>query len=107
MHAGEFGYLGVNKHMTLAQLDELLKLKPSVRNQGAFVQTYITKLQPGADDDWKRDRKLTLAYFERLQKFVDTLDPVHNALKAHVLFHRLAFYRAGDVYDKGRFMSYI
>jgi hypothetical protein len=105
--AGEFGYIGVHKHMTLAQLDELLKLRPSVRNQGAFVTTYVAKLQPGADEDWKRDRKLTLAYLERLQKFVDTLAPVHNPLKAHVLFHRLAFDRANGEYDKGRFMAYI
>jgi hypothetical protein len=106
-HAGEFGYLGIHRQMTLAQLEEVLKLKPSVRNQSAFVQTYITKLQPGADEDWQRDRKLTLAYLERLQKFVDKLDPVHNALKAHVYFHRLAFDRANDVYDKARFMAYI
>jgi hypothetical protein len=106
-HAGEFGYLGIHKNMTLAQLDEVLKLKPNVLNQGAFVHTYITKLQPGADDDWKRDRKLTLAYLERLQKFVDKLDPVHNALKAHVAFHRLAFDRANGEYNKDRFMAYI
>ena len=106
-HAGEFGYLGVHPKMTLAQLDELLKLRPAVRNQGAFVHHYITKLQPGADDDWKRDRKLTLAYLERLQKFVDTLSAVHNPLKAHVLFHRLAFDRANGQYDKARFIAYI
>ncbi len=106
-HAGEFGYLPIHRQMTLAQLDELIKLKPGVLNQGAFVHAYITKLQPGADDDWKRDRKLTQAYLERLQKFVDRLDPVHNALKAHVYFHRLAFDRANGVYDKARFMTYI
>ncbi len=104
---GEFGYLPIHRQLTLAQLDELLKLKPDVRNQSAFVQTYLTKLQPGADDDWKRDRKLTLAYLERLQTFVATLDPVHNALKAHVAFHRLALDRSNGIYDKKRFMAYI
>ncbi|HVL12972.1 MAG TPA: hypothetical protein VM529_10430, partial [Gemmata sp.] len=105
--AGEFGYLSVHKQLTLAQLDEVLKLKPAVRNQAAFVNAYVAKLQPGADDDWKRDRKLTLAYLERLQKFVDTLDPVHNPLKAHVAFHRLAFDRANGEYNKGRFLEYV
>ncbi|MFO0823242.1 MAG: hypothetical protein U0792_08990 [Gemmataceae bacterium] len=93
-HAGDFGYLGVHRHMTLAQLDELVKLKPNLLNSHSFVNTYVTKLQPGADEDWKRDRKLTLAYLERLEKFVNPLAPVHNSLKAHVLFHRLAFDRA-------------
>ena len=53
------------------------------------------------------NRKLTLAYLERLQKFVDRLDPVHNPLKAHVQFHRLVFDRAGGEYNRGRFMAYI
>ena len=93
--------------MTLAQLDDVLKLKPDLLNQSAFVSTYLTKLQPGADEDWKRDRKLDRAYLERLQKFVDRLDPVHNPLKAHVLFHRLAFDRADGEYDTARFLAYI
>src|SRR5262249_20743540 len=78
-----------------------------VLNQGAFVTTYLNKLQPGADDDFKRDRKAALAYLERLQKFADRLDPVHNPLKAHVLFHRLAFDRANGVYDRARFITYL
>ena len=106
-HAGEFGYLAIHRQMTLAQLDELLKLQPGVLNQTNFVTTYLTKLQPNADEDWKRDRKITQAYLERLEAFVNRLAPVHNALKAHVLFHRLAFDRAGDVYDKAKFKAYL
>ncbi|MCE9531461.1 MAG: hypothetical protein K8T89_10125 [Planctomycetes bacterium] len=106
-HAGEFGGHPIDFQLTLDQLEELVKQKPGVLNQNAFVRTYLTKLQPGADDDWKRDRKLTLAYLERLQKFVDRLDPVHNALKAHVMFHRLAFDRAQDIYNLDRFNNYI
>jgi hypothetical protein len=106
-NAPGFGAFPIHKQMTRAQLDELLKLRPDVLNQGAFVSTYLTKLQPGEDDDWKRDRTLTLAYLERLQSFVERLDPVHNALKAHVLFHRLAFDRAAGVYDRGRFLAYL
>jgi hypothetical protein len=106
-HPQTFGAYTIHRQMTLAQLDELLKLQPNLLNQSAFVTTYLTKLQPGADEDWKRDRKLALAYLERLQKFVDRLDPVHNPLKAHVLFHRLAFDRAEGEYNRARFMAYI
>src|SRR5262249_26537477 len=38
----EFGAWGIQRQMTLAQLEELLKLRPDVRNQTAFVQTYLT-----------------------------------------------------------------
>lgn len=102
-----FGAYPIHRQMTLAQLDELLKLRPAVLNETNFVHTYITKLHPGADDDWKRDRKLALAYLERLQKFVARLDPVHNSLKAHILFHRLVFDRAEGIYDKSRFVEYL
>ena len=103
----EFGTYVIHRQLTLAQLDEVLKLKPDLLNQGAFVNAYVTKLQPGADDDWKRDRKITLAYLERLQKFTDRLAPVHNPLKAHVQFHRLALDRASGIYDHTRFMAYV
>jgi len=106
-HSQPFGSFTIHQQMTLSQLEELLKLKPELLNQSNFVNAYLTKLQPGADDDWKRDRTLTLAYLERLQKFVDRLDPVHNALKAHVLFHRLSFDRAEEKYDRDRFTTYI
>ena len=106
-HSGEFGGIPIHAQMTLVQLEDLLKLKPNVLNHAAFVNAYITKLHPGADDDWKRDRKLTQAYLERLKKFADRLAPVHNPLKAHVLYHRLAFDRAGGLYDRERFLEYI
>ncbi len=106
-HGVPFGNYNIHRQMTLAQLDELLKLRPELLNQGNFVNAYISKLQPGADDDFKRDRKVAKVYLERLQKFAARLDPVHNALKAHVLFHRLAFDRAEGVYDRDLFLSYI
>jgi hypothetical protein len=102
-----FGSFAIHRQLTLAQLDELLTLQPSLLNQSEFVNAYITKLQPGADDDWKRDRTITAAYLDRLEKFVNRLAPVHNPLKAHVQFHRLAFDRANGVYDRDRFMAYI
>jgi hypothetical protein len=107
LHAPGFGAYPIHARLTLAQLDELVKLQPDLLNQAAYVTTYLTKLQPGADEDWQRDRKLTKAYLERLQKFADRLDPVHNSLKAHVMFHRLAFDRAADVYDRDRFNAYV
>jgi hypothetical protein len=106
-HAPGFGAFAVHRQMTLAQLEDLVKLRPELLNQHTFVNVYLTKLQPGADEDWQRDRKLTAAYLDRLQKFADRLDPVHNPLKAHVLFHRLAFDRAEDAYDHDRFLAYL
>jgi hypothetical protein len=106
-HPPEFGSYPIDAQLTLAQLDELLKRRPDLLNHATFVRAYVTKLQPGADDPWKRNRKVTEAYLDRLEKFVDKLAPVHNPLKAHVLFHRLAFDRAGGVFDAARFLAYL
>ena len=94
--------------MTLPQLDELLKLRPDLLNHAAFVRAWVAKLQPGADADWRRDRRRR----PRLprpaaRRSSDRLAPAHNALKAHVLYHRLALDRADGVYDKARFLAYL
>lgn len=106
-HPQNFGAYTIHRQMTLAQLDDLIKLRPSTLNETAFVSAYITKLQPGADDDWKRDRKLAKAFLERIQAFADKLDPVHNPLKAHILYHRLVFDRAEGTYSKDRLIEYL
>ena len=50
-HPQGFGAYPVHGLMTLAQLEDLLKLKPELLNQTAFVTVYLPKLHPGADDD--------------------------------------------------------
>jgi hypothetical protein len=106
-HASPFGSFPVHMMLTVAQLDELLKLRPALINDGNFVNSYVSKLCPGADSDWKRDRAIAKEYLTRLEKFVMPLPPVHNSIKAQVLFHRLALDRAEGTYDKTRFISYL
>ncbi|MFO0805957.1 MAG: hypothetical protein U0791_22865 [Gemmataceae bacterium] len=106
-HPSPFGTFAVHMMLTQKQLDELLKLRPNLINDGNFVNAYVSKLCPGADSDWKRDRGIAKAYLEKLEKFAMGLPPVHNGLKAHVLFHRLALDRAEGAYDKTRFVSYL
>ena len=52
-----FGNYPIHTLLTTTQLDELAKLNPGVLNSLAFVRAYAAKLQPGADDDWKREWK--------------------------------------------------
>ncbi len=106
-HAQAFGAFGIHRQMTLAQLEELLKLKPDLLNQTAFVHIYITKLHPGEDEDWRRDQALTRAYFDRLLAFVRRLAPAHNTLKAHMLYHRLVLDRNQGKYDQALFEEYL
>ncbi len=102
-----FGGRPVDAQLTVAQLDELAKLNPQQLNQPAFVTAYLTKLQPGADDDRARDKAVARTHLDRLLAFADRLAPVHNPLKAHVRYHRLVLDRATGVTDKATFLAYL
>jgi hypothetical protein len=106
-HPVDFGSLPIHRQVTLDQLAELLKLRPELLNHTLFVQTWLTKLQPGSDEDWRHEPALTKAYLDRFLAFVRRLAPAHNALKAHVLYHRLALDRSQGVYDKPLFLEYL
>ncbi|HTN75370.1 MAG TPA: hypothetical protein VL096_08990, partial [Pirellulaceae bacterium] len=106
-NSGGFGSFAIHKQLLLAQLDELLKLKPDLLNQQQFVITYLTKLQPGTDEDWRHDPKLLAVYLNRLEAFAQRLSPAHNSLKAHVMYHQLLLGRKQGKYDLARFLAYL
>ncbi len=102
-----FGAFPIHHQLLKDQLDELLQLKPNLRNEVNFVHTYLTKLRPNPDVDWQNDPEKQQAYLERLWSFVSTLAPTHNSLKAHVLYHRLTLDMSRGQYDKSRFLDYL
>lgn len=106
-YSGGFGSLPIHAQLLTAQLEELLKLKGDLLNQQHFVNAYLTKLRPSADIDWRNDLEALGAYLAALKTFTDRLAPVHNSLKAHVLYHQLALDRRQGKYDKDRFMEYV
>ena len=106
-HSRGFGSFNIHRLLLLEQLDACLKLKPDLLNQTNFVNTYLAKLHPNDDVDWRHDAEQHRAYLDRLWGFVQRLAPVHNSLKANVLYRRLVLDRSQGVYDKQRFMTYI
>ncbi len=102
-----FGSLRIHSDLLLSQLDELLILKPDLLHDTHFINSYLTKLRPGADVDWQRDATAREAFLDRQWNFVKKLAPAHNSLKLNILYQRLAHDRALGKYDKARFMEYI
>ncbi len=102
-----FGSLPVHKLLTLAQLDELLRLVPRLRDEAAFIEVYLAKLAPEDEADLDTDTAVREAYFDRLWKFAETLAPAHNSLKAHVLYNRLRHDLQKGVIDRARFLEYV
>ena len=106
-HLTAFGTLSIHGTLLLAQMEELIKLRPGILNDSNFVNAYLGKLRPAVGVDWKHDVKEQQAYLERLEAFAARLSPVHNSLKANILFQRLAFDRKQGTYDQDRFLRYL
>lgn len=106
-NSGGFGSLPIHQNLLLTQLEELLKLRPDLLNQQPFVQTYLARLGPGDDEDWRHTPALLQAYLDRLWKFAQRLEPVHNSLRSHVLYHQLVLDRQLGKLNKERFLTYL
>lgn len=102
-----FGHHPIHAMMTLEQLDALSKQMPALRNEQAFVTAYLAKLAPEDEADLDTDGAAREAYCERLWAFARTLDPVHNSLKANVLYNRLRHDLTRGVFDRDRFLEYV
>jgi len=102
-----FGHHSVHAMLLRDQLDELLKKMPDLKNNSRIVGAYLTKLRPNDDLDLERNHAARRAYLQRLWNYVQTLDPVHNSLKANVLYGLMSHDRARGKYDPAAFMTYI
>lgn len=107
MDSGGFGSLGIHNRLTAAQLEELARARPDLRNQGAYVKAAMARLRPGADEDWRHDKAQAGAYIDRMLAFTRPLAPLHNSLKAHVLYHKLAHTRSLGKTDKALLLEYL
>ena len=102
-----FGSHPIHRLLTLAQMDELLQKLPGLRNEANFANAYLAKLAPENEADLDTDAAVREAYYDRVWTFAKTLDPVHNSLKANVLYNRLSHDQRMGVYDRDRFMEYV
>ena len=106
-HSEGFGSIPIHTRLTLAQMDELLKLRPPLRQESRFVTAYLTKLRPSEDVNAAQDPAARKAHLRDLWAFVSTLAPAFNSLKAHVLYRRLEFDRSQGLYDNDLFLAYL
>jgi hypothetical protein len=102
-----FGEFGIHRELTLAQLDELARLRPELLRNENFVHARLLKLQPGADVNPAANPEAREAYLDAAWRFAGPLDPVFNSLKAHLLYQRLVHDLSRGVYDRDRLMEYV
>jgi len=106
-NGGRFGELSIHRLLRRDQLDECARLRPALLQERAFVDTYLTRLQPSADSDWQVDPAARAAHLTRLHEFAQRLPSSHNSLKANVLFHWLEHDLTQGAPDRDRFLAYL
>ncbi|MBT7213611.1 MAG: hypothetical protein HN869_00230, partial [Verrucomicrobia bacterium] len=102
-----FGEFRIHRLLTKAQLEELLALKADLINSAAFVETYLTRLLPNADESMAVSHSVREAYLTRAERFVATLPASFNSLKVHILYQRLSHDRMRGKENEKRFLDYL
>lgn len=102
-----FGALAAHKLLTMAQLEELAAKRPQLMKEDRFVRALLARMRPPEQVDLDRDLAARSAYLARLASFARGLDPVHNSLKALVLYHILRDARARGEYPKQELLEYL
>jgi len=105
--AAPFGDYTVHSRMTRQQLDELLTLRPELKNEQNFVNAYLAKLSPDNDTNLRLSLEARQAHLDRVTKFVQELGPTHNSLKANLLFEQLKLNLRQGNYDRELFVEYL
>lgn len=85
----QFGSMPIHAQLTIEQMDRLARSVTSLRNNATFVQLYLRKLKPSADENTLVDSALMRSYLETAWNFIAELDGSQNSLKANILFHLL------------------
>ncbi|YCM46161.1 hypothetical protein V2O64_09035 [Verrucomicrobiaceae bacterium 227] len=102
-----FGEFNIHRALTTAQLEKLLEGKADLLQNEAYVETYLAKLLPGADESLAASPEVREAYLDRAWNFVSDLAPSFTSLKAHLLYQRLVHDRALGKLNQKRFLTYL
>lgn len=102
-----FGEFKIHRALTRAQLEQLLEGKADLIQNETYVETYLAKLLPGADENLAASPAVREAYLDRAWDFVSTLAPSFTSLKAHLLYQRLVHDRALGQPNQKRFLTYL
>ena len=106
-HSGGFGSFSIHAALTIEQLEKCLILKRELINETNFIVTYLSKLIPSEDENWRVDDDVYAEYLQRLLAFVERLPSNHRSLKANILYKQLEFNLSQGVYDQELFERYL
>lgn len=102
-----FGSRSIHFQLLLEQLDTCLALRPQLLADNTFIDSYMKRLQPSADVDWRHDANTREAFLERTWAFAKRLPPSQNSLKSYILQRRLEHDLLQGQLDRERFLAWL
>ena len=105
--AAEFGALPIHGRLTVQQMVLLMVGEPKLLGNQRFAVQYLSRLMPGAEVDFTRDRAAHAAHLVKCRDFVMKLPSALNSLKAHVLYHHLRLQRELGNFPLADFTAYL
>ncbi len=101
-----FGQHNIHRRLTRAQLEELGRRRPDLLREGAYVAERLARIPP-PDVNLAQDHEAAVKHFQEVWAFVGGLGPMHNSLKASVLYRLLDHQRRLGNYDEALFRAYL
>lgn len=101
-----FGQHAIHFRLTRSQLEELGQRRPELLRDLRYVQERLSRI-PQPPGDLRLDPALAAPYFQTLWDFLRPLEPMHNSLKASVLFQLLDARRRLGTYSADLFRQYL
>ena len=101
-----FGQFEIHRRLTRAQLEELGRRRPALLREEAYITERLARIPP-PDADLSHDHAAAAKHFQEVWAFVAELEPMHNSLKASVLYRLLDHQRRLGVYDEALFRAYL
>jgi len=102
-----FGSIPIHQRLTSDQLDELVRGRPALAAEPAFVEARLARLQPRTDVDLDADLDAREAYLERVWRYVATLPAAFTSLRAQLLLQLLEVDRRRGRTDRARLVEYL
>ena len=101
-----FGWAPIHQLLTLAQLEQLLKLRPQLLEQDNFVRAYAARLAP-PEGSSLADKAELRNYLGRLITWARKLPASQNSFKVLVLGNLLRLDMSEGKYDRELFLEYL
>lgn len=102
-----FGDVAAHQFLTDSELDAVARRVPAIADDNAFVTAKLTCLRPSADQDLSQQPDVRLDYLKRVEKFVQTLPPSYNSLKASAAYRLLEANLSEGNFDLQLFLRYL